>query len=204
MSRRRALIAAQEPSGRIPNAYQEVDWIKSSNNSSYIATGVIPTTLPKVVTTVLPIYDTSSRQEFVGFAADSVPYFSLQNYQGKSSNMTFKFGTSNLEFSNSAFKSSSPTWINITVSDKLIINGTTVKTVSTYDYSQNTQQIRLFKGPGYGSKYSLKETMIYDGNELKQQLIPCYRKADSKIGMYDLVTDAFFAGSGTFTKGADV
>lgn len=40
----------------------------------------------------------------------------------------------------------------------------------------------------------------------KFEMIPCYRKADGVIGMYDLVTNTFFAnaGSGSFTKGADV
>ena len=37
-------------------------------------------------------------------------------------------------------------------------------------------------------------------------LIPCYRKSDSVIGMFDTVSGSFFtnAGTGTFTKGADV
>lgn len=36
--------------------------------------------------------------------------------------------------------------------------------------------------------------------------VPCYRKADGVIGMYDIVSKTFFtnAGNGTFTKGADV
>jgi hypothetical protein len=44
------------------------------------------------------------------------------------------------------------------------------------------------------------------GDELLQSFIPCYRKSDGEIGMYDIVTRTFFtnAGTGTFTKGADV
>lgn len=36
--------------------------------------------------------------------------------------------------------------------------------------------------------------------------VPCYRKADSVIGMYDTVSGTFFTnqGTGAFTKGADV
>lgn len=36
--------------------------------------------------------------------------------------------------------------------------------------------------------------------------IPCYRKADNVIGMYDTVSQTFLinAGTGTFTKGSDV
>ena len=38
------------------------------------------------------------------------------------------------------------------------------------------------------------------------EMIPCYRKSDGVIGMYDLVRKKFFtnAGTGSFTKGADV
>lgn len=37
-------------------------------------------------------------------------------------------------------------------------------------------------------------------------LYPCYRKADGVVGMFDIVSQTFFvnAGSGSFTKGADV
>ncbi len=36
--------------------------------------------------------------------------------------------------------------------------------------------------------------------------IPCYRKADNEIGMYDIVNDVFYtnSGTGTFLKGANV
>lgn len=38
------------------------------------------------------------------------------------------------------------------------------------------------------------------------EMIPCYRKSDGVIGMYDLVNNKLFtnAGTGSFTKGADV
>jgi hypothetical protein len=43
-------------------------------------------------------------------------------------------------------------------------------------------------------------------NQLLLDLVPCYRKSDNEIGMYDLVNDTFYtnASSGTFTKGNDV
>ena len=46
----------------------------------------------------------------------------------------------------------------------------------------------------------------YTGVTLVRDLIPCYRIADNEIGMYDIVNDVFYtnAGTGTFTKGADV
>ena len=48
-------------------------------------------------------------------------------------------------------------------------------------------------------KDSTLENMVRD-------FVPCYRKADSVVGLFDLVSNTFFtnAGTGTFTKGADV
>ena len=47
---------------------------------------------------------------------------------------------------------------------------------------------------------------IYEQNVLVRNYIPCYRKADNVIGLYDKVNGVFYtnAGSGTFLKGSDV
>lgn len=47
---------------------------------------------------------------------------------------------------------------------------------------------------------------IRENNTLVRELIPCYRKSDNEIGMYDVVNDVFYtnAGTGTFTKGDNV
>lgn len=47
---------------------------------------------------------------------------------------------------------------------------------------------------------------INDENTPVIDLVPCYRIADSEIGMYDLVNGVFYtnSGTGTFTKGSDV
>lgn len=47
---------------------------------------------------------------------------------------------------------------------------------------------------------------INDGDTALRNYIPCYRKSDNKPGMYDTVTNQFFASSGTeeFTAGSNV
>lgn len=44
------------------------------------------------------------------------------------------------------------------------------------------------------------------GHEVVREYIPCYRKADGVIGLYEMHTGAFLtnAGTGSFAKGADV
>lgn len=56
----------------------------------------------------------------------------------------------------------------------------------------------------YGKVYSFTMDDV-DGTPIRN-FVPCYRKADSVIGLYDTVSGAFFTnkGTGSFTKGADV
>lgn len=47
---------------------------------------------------------------------------------------------------------------------------------------------------------------FYDNDILKVDLVPCYRKSDNVIGMYDMVTGTFYTnkGTGTFLKGENI
>lgn len=47
---------------------------------------------------------------------------------------------------------------------------------------------------------------MWDDNELVRDFIPCYRKSDGVIGLYDLVNDVFYTnlGTGQFTKGKNI
>ncbi len=51
--------------------------------------------------------------------------------------------------------------------------------------------------------YSVK---LYKNNQLVRDFVPCYRKADTEIGLYDLVEWVFYTNdwSWSFTKGANV
>lgn len=47
---------------------------------------------------------------------------------------------------------------------------------------------------------------IYTNSKLAQRLIPCYRKSDNEVGMYDIINRRFYTnqGTGTFEKGNNV
>lgn len=51
--------------------------------------------------------------------------------------------------------------------------------------------------------YGLK---FYDGNDLIRDFVPCYRKKDGTVGLYDLANAKFYTNNGTgeFQKGNDV
>lgn len=58
-------------------------------------------------------------------------------------------------------------------------------------------------GISKGKLYNLK---VEENSITKMNLIPCYRKSDNEVGLYDLVNDVFYTnqGTGEFAKGADV
>lgn len=59
---------------------------------------------------------------------------------------------------------------------------------------------------GLHSKSKIFNLQFYDEDVLKIDLIPCYRKSDNAIGMYDTVNGKFYTnlGTGTFLKGKDI
>ena len=85
---------------------------------------------------------------------------------------------------------------------------------SSITYDMNTQNYTIFglyyeeyagfnscmPAKLYSMKLSKNDTLVYN-------LIPCYRKSDNVIGMYDLVHNQFYTNVGSegyFTKGNDV
>lgn len=68
--------------------------------------------------------------------------------------------------------------------------------------------IRFFacRATYYPSLAKIYSAKIYEDDTLIANFIPCYRKSDSKPGMYDTVTKQFFTNSGTgeFIVGNDV
>ena len=78
----------------------------------------------------------------------------------------------------------------------------------TFTSHSNSGQVEFgsWSDASFGSSWQTKEQKWYNGTELVRHLVPCYRTADDVVGMYDLVTSAFFtnAGGGIFIKGADV
>ena len=54
-------------------------------------------------------------------------------------------------------------------------------------------------------KFRIYNYKLTKNNSLVRNFVPCYRKSDNVIGMYDIINKTFYtnAGSGTFTKGSN-
>ena len=211
--RRKALVKAMQ--NILPTEYQRVKYIESSG-TQYINTGVAPNGVQFGIEVKFSadINALDSAQSICGSLKASTPYrwhgigynttyhyFYIQYSKGDSSK-TFRF---------------SPTDNNFEISYS--IAGTEIAAVmntSTYsdtcdDYSTNINSIYLFARNDGGSAalkscVKIHKVKITSNNQLIREFIPCYRKSDSVVGMYDLVNGVFYtnAGTGTFLKGADV
>lgn len=66
---------------------------------------------------------------------------------------------------------------------------------------------KIYEGGPTGSRnLSLYGARCSEGHEIVREYIPCYRKSDGEIGLYEKYTKQFLTNSGTgaFTKGPDV
>jgi hypothetical protein len=93
-----------------------------------------------------------------------------------------------------------------------LLYGTQSKLVTQIEYTMTSNLYILAQNyngtarmASYGTK--LRVFSYYDKNDnLICDLVPCYRKSDGVIGMYDVVRKIFLtcAGSGALSKGPDV
>ena len=73
-------------------------------------------------------------------------------------------------------------------------------------FGGTTANLRLFYGYNSNTLGKIAYYKHKKANDNEYEFIPCYRKSDNEIGMYDTVSQTFYTnqGTGTFTKGDDV
>ena len=208
----------EKSTSRLPDTYQEVEWIQAQNNA-YINTNYSLQSNELKIQTRLKGTLTSNEQDLIGNQDYSTNRFVIGVYQ----NCFFGYPRSgnNLEGNvvTSAYSSEIDEELEagFSISNhskyiKTTINGsTTTATNSMYhNISQSNNKIQLFANGasgGYFSSMKLYYMKITDNNTLVRDYVPCYEKTGSqRIGLYGLVNDTFYPnnGTGTFTKGADI
>ena len=202
---------------RIPSEYQEVEYIKAASGiGAYINLGFAFDTAATVKLGLYLSSDFSAAYPF-GAAESSGKYRCMITAPYDGSSYIYGYGSTGSTYQPARINGTANAINEIEYSiksGKLIIScqprgstdtNTSVSFTMTSNlllFAQNyngsarfgrARQIHYFK------YYDKTDTLICD-------LVPCYRKSDGVIGMYDIVSKKFFTnvGSGTFTKGADV
>lgn len=181
----------------LPPEYQQVEYIESTG-TQYIDTGFKPNQNTKV----------EVKSQYISTTAVSIfgsnPYFVLTTISGK---YRFRYNSATRDTSISGTELAKLTLDK----NKAYLNDGLVGTFTEATF-QSPYNALLFarstESGGVEEKCSAKlyYAKLWDNNVLIRDYVPCYRKSDNVIGLYDLVNNVFYTnqGTGTFLKGADV
>lgn len=207
MQRRRALMGARKKS-RLPAEYQEVEWISNgdASGSAFIDTGIYP---HRTTTTCV-----FSNMRF-SLGGQIFGCWNPRNnrYYGLRLNASY-FCYVNRNNTNTQIQ----TWDELKhmivfngENQSVLFDGVEATNGGSLDLlSKASHSIYLF---GNNDEDILKNTapvriheIFFLDKDTASELghfYPCYRKSDMAVGMYDTVSETFFAnaGSGLFTKG---
>ncbi len=198
--------------------YQRVEWIGVSG-TQWINTGITPQS--DNVVYECEWVETSQERSACLFAATLVNYDSTKGnrftgniYHPGYGNLSISVARSGDTCKYSGIVAGEKNTLTVT-----ILNGTLTRVVNG-DTATSAYTGTIVNGVNIGLFATNRDTTVHeyckytrmyswkmwDGGVLVRDMIPCYRKADGVIGMYDTVSKRFFtnAGSGEFTKGADV
>ena len=193
--------------GTVPAGYTELEYIESSG-TQYINTGIAPKTTTRVVCDFQ--YTATSGQCGWGSTGSKESFFF-----GVAGDGTFKASVSG-NFTVSPTGVAADTYrhtFDISMS-ALKLDGTAFANATTSPFSNAASGNTLYLfalhagwSPNVVNYASMRiySCKIYDGETLVRDFVPVVRASDSKAGLYDLETDAFFGngGTGDFSAGPE-
>lgn len=195
---------------RLPFQYQEVEYIESTG-TQYIDTGIIPDQNSGFDVVYLTKDSTSNiinswGSIFGSRYASLEREFQLTTYSSNSSYLgTLRFETSSYNAGITVNKKMHSTLISQVYTNNddvsFTIGGTftSPQTLTVFALNNNGEIIQH----GSLQLYSFK---LYNGETVVRDFIPCYRKLDGVIGLFDIIENKFYinSGSGTFKRGGNV
>lgn len=184
-------------SGRIPNEYQEVQYIgkTSTSGSTYIDTKYKPTYNTKVI---------AKASLFTGFLCGEDSGWATKGF-----GILFRYSYFSNKYSPVSITNDIHDFIVSKAGfyvDDVLKDSFSGAATFTADYSLHIYSNNRNGSPseyGYGNIYTFK---IYEADVLQRDFVPCYEKSTNNIGLYDLVTQKFYptSGTGNWIKGEDV
>ena len=204
-----------EEAPRLPKEYQEVEYIKATG-SQYIDTGIKMNaahtiyndgqSLTADANHLLQAFSDNRNRLGVKLFGSSkkVQYYWLLDNSGASSTQVEPDDLNSINVTNRFQMTQNSSGLKL-------VQGKNIKSISYFGttkgeldetwkifyYNANTSNI---------PKGILYEARIMENNEIIHQYIPCYRKTDGEIGVYDIIDNNFLtnAGSDSFEKGKDI
>ena len=203
---------------RLPNEYQEVEYIESTG-TQYIDTGVAPTNKTNIKLDIEFISGESNK--WIPLIAERTKVSAYSGYSAmfgiwiNSNTKEIALNYADTDTAGITGTNGSGRHVYSNTENKFYLDNTLIKTLSTssftsalnlYIFALNELFIGSTKIETRNCTAKLYELKIYDDSTLIRDFIPCYRKSDNEIGLYDLVNNQFYtnAGTGVFLMGAEV
>ena len=194
---------------KLPNEYQEVEYIESTG-TQYIDTGVAPTNKTNIKLDI----------DFISGESDKwIPLIAERTKTSASSGWKAMFGI----WINSSTKEIALNYVTTDTSaiagtngdgrhsysnleNEFYLDNTLISTLSTssftsalnlYIFALNELIVGSTNIETRNCTAKLYELKIYDDSTLIRDFVPCYRKSDNEVGLYDLVNNQFYTNTGT-------
>jgi hypothetical protein len=177
---------------RLPNEYQELEYI-DMNYAPVIDTGVSGGSNANYEIVFMPQMDSAYDfdQYFAGKLSSPIPKIYRDNFS-----LVLKVQNSAYRYNHNAGEK---IYLNVMPNGMISINKVLTGALSSYAGSGWGDKTWLLgnaqdeNNPSSMLLYSLK---MRNGTETIRDFVPCYRKADNQVGLYDLVTKSFFGNQG--------
>lgn len=191
-------ILVKNPEYKLPDEvsdlYEQVEYLESTGEQ-YIDTGVAPDQDTRVV--ISGVCGPRTEGFFGSRVAKEIDCFNL--YATSANTFRFAFGSQELVFSTT---SNNPIEADCSRNGFIMkIEGVTYNSSVVYSEFSCPYSMYLFAcnnggTPAYGATGNrISSCIISTNNTMLRNFIPCYRKADNKPGMYDLVNDVFYTNA---------
>ena len=196
MNRRTMMTLAKGEEPLLPSEYQQVEWIQT-NNACRIDSGVA--------------FDRT--KDFCLEAIALIPDMANTAYAGWNAGGIFGAAAHGYWYDGSTTSGLVVSTTKKTKVEQVIYAGVNSNTVTKYTYVSDASVTQSFTRTHQNIinrlaliNYPLFAIKLGFDGVFETHLIPCYRKSDNTIGMYDIIKKSFRPnlGAGTFTKGADV
>ena len=199
-----ALGAASAWAATLPSGYTEVEYVESSGSQN-LNTGIAPKTTTRLVcdfqytTSGIGLcgWGSNGNKESFFFGVSSEFKASVSgNWTQSSTGVAADTARHTFDLSMSALKFDGTAFANASASP--FANASSGNTLHLFALHQGWS-------PNVGNYSNMRifSCQIYDGDTLVRDFVPAVRGSDDKAGLYDLVSESFFGGTGDLTAGPE-
>ena len=177
---------------RLPKEYQELEYI-DMNYAPVIDTGVSGGSNANYEIVFTPQMDSAYDfdQYFAGKLSSPIPKIYRDNFS-----LVLQVQNSTYRYNHNAGEK---IHLNVMPNGMISINKILIGALSSYagsGWGDKTWLIGNAQDENYPSSMLLYSLKMRNGTETIRDFVPCYRKADNQVGLYDLVTKSFFGNQG--------